>query len=167
MKVIDSMNVMPTIDLFDSNAVIVEQLARVMAKTCPNAFSLVITNPVNSLVPVIAEVLKSENVFNPQRLFGVTTLDVIRASSFSAEAFPSAVDTNIVVPVVGGHSNKTIVPLFSQSSPNLVGVDEAALASLSTRVQLAGDEVIRAKNGTGSATLCMAYAGYKSLTFCT
>lgn len=154
------------LDLFDSNAIIAEGLAKAIARTCRNAFILVITNPVNSIVPVIAEILKSEDAFNPQRLFGVTTLDVIRSSAFVAEAFPSLAGSDIVVPVIGGHSNKTIIPLFSQSSPHLVGADETTLASLSTRVQLAGDEVIKAKNGTGSATLCMAYAGYKSLFAC-
>jgi malate dehydrogenase len=46
---------------------------------------LIISNPVNSTVPIFAEVLKRHNVFNPKKVFGVTTLDVVRANTFVAE----------------------------------------------------------------------------------
>lgn len=41
---------------------------------------------VNSTVPITSEVLKSHGVYNPNKVFGVTTLDVVRANSFIAEA---------------------------------------------------------------------------------
>ncbi len=66
-------------DLFNINAGIVKGLIETAAEVAPNAFILVISNPVNSTVPISAEVLKAKGVFNPQRLFGVTTLDVVRA----------------------------------------------------------------------------------------
>ena len=53
---------------------------------CPKAFVCVITNPVNSTVPIVAEVLKAHGVYDPRRLFGITTLDVVRASSFLSDA---------------------------------------------------------------------------------
>merc|ERR1712000_360366 len=62
-------------DLFNINAGIVKGLIESAAKVAPKAFILVISNPVNSTVPISAEVLKAKNVFDPQRLFGVTTLD--------------------------------------------------------------------------------------------
>ena len=65
-----------------------------------------------------------------------------------------------MIPVVGGHSGKTIIPLISQANP-AVKVPEDKLQALTTRVQFGGDEVVKAKDGTGSATLSMAYAGYK------
>lgn len=43
-----------------------------------------ISNPVNSTVPIAAEVLKSKGVYDERRLFGVTTLDVVRARTFYA-----------------------------------------------------------------------------------
>merc|ERR1712169_163550 len=58
---------------------IVKGLIESAAKVAPKAFILVISNPVNSTVPISAEVLKAKNVFDPQRLFGVTTLDIVRA----------------------------------------------------------------------------------------
>jgi len=141
-------------DLFNTNASIVRDLAKAAAESAPDAKLLIISNPVNSTVPIVREIFKKAGVYNPKHLFGVTTLDVVRASRFvSALKGTDPVDENI--PVVGGHSGVTIVPLFSQTShPDLVG-DEALLK----RVQFGGDEVVQAKAGTGSATLSMAMAG--------
>ena len=45
-------------DLFNTNASIVKGLATACAKHCPNAMFLIISNPVNSTVPIFAETLK-------------------------------------------------------------------------------------------------------------
>ena len=146
-------------DLFNKNASIVQGLAEACAQYCPDAFLLIISNPVNSTVPIFAEVLKKHNVFNPKKLFGVTTLDVVRAKTFTAEiAGGKAAD--YTVPVVGGHSGVTIVPLLSQAKP-AADIQGEALDKLVNRIQFGGDEVVKAKDGAGSATLSMAYAGYK------
>ena len=42
-------------------------IAESIAEACPKAFILVISNPVNSTVPVFAEVLKKKGVFDPKR----------------------------------------------------------------------------------------------------
>lgn len=47
------------------------------------------------------------------RIFGVTTLDVVRANTFVAEAKGLDVST-VSVPVIGGHAGITILPLLSQ-----------------------------------------------------
>jgi malate dehydrogenase len=146
-------------DLFKINAGIVRDLATGIAKNSPKAFVLVISNPVNSTVPIVAEVFKKHGVFDPKRLFGVTTLDVVRASTFVGELTKSD-PTSVVVPVVGGHSGVTIVPLLSQSSHPLPSSFSATdLDALINRIQFGGDEVVKAKDGAGSATLSMAYAG--------
>ena len=46
----------------------------------------IISNPVNSTVPIAAEVFKAAGTYDPAKLFGVTTLDVVRANTFVAEA---------------------------------------------------------------------------------
>jgi len=143
-------------DLFNTNASIVRDLAKAAADACPDANILVISNPVNSTVPIVAEVFKSKGVYNPKRLFGVTTLDVVRASRFISQVKKTD-PTNEGVPVVGGHSGVTIVPLLSQSNhPN---IDGQARDELVNRIQFGGDEVVKAKDGAGSATLSMAFAG--------
>lgn len=45
-----------------------------------------ISNPVNSTVPIAAETLKKTGTYDPKKLLGVTTLDVVRAKTFYAEA---------------------------------------------------------------------------------
>lgn len=103
-------------DLFNTNASIVRDLAQGIAEFCPKAAVLIISNPVNSTVPIAAEVFKKAGTFDPKkcvnpfvacwqaamigradqlpacalhpsfaRLFGVTTLDVVRSSTFVAQ----------------------------------------------------------------------------------
>jgi malate dehydrogenase len=38
-----------------------------MTKNCPKACILVISNPVNSTVPIVAEVFKKAGVFDPKK----------------------------------------------------------------------------------------------------
>jgi malate dehydrogenase len=106
-------------DLFKINAGIVRDLVTGIAEYCPKAFILIISNPVNSTVPIAAEVLKSKDVFNPKKLFGVTTLDVVRSETFAAEIVGEKNPQTLKIPVVGGHSGETIVPLFSQAKPSV------------------------------------------------
>lgn len=89
------------------------------------------------------------------RLFGVTTLDVVRSSRFLGE-IKNKDPKDIEVTVVGGHSGVTIVPLLSQISlgKDVKGEEYKALVK---RIQFGGDEVVQAKAGTGSATLSMGY----------
>lgn len=144
-------------DLFATNASIVATLADAFARNCPDAMLCLITNPVNSTVPIASEILKKHGVYDPKRVFGVTTLDVVRANTFVAEL--SGLDpAHVNVPVVGGHAGKTIIPLLSQCSPK-VEFTEDTLATLTGRIQEAGTEVVKAKAGAGSATLSMAHAG--------
>lgn len=142
-------------DLFNTNAGIVASLATAFAQYCPNAHLLVISNPVNSTVPICAEILKKAGVYNPKRLFGVTTLDVVRASRFVSEV--KKTDPQGKVTVIGGHSGATIVPLLSQIQGCSFSDEERA--ALTQRIQFGGDEVVKAKDGKGSATLSMAMAG--------
>ncbi|CAA6661068.1 unnamed protein product [Spirodela intermedia] len=144
-------------DLFNINAGIVKSLCTAIAKFCPHAIVNMISNPVNSTVPIAAEVFKKAGTYDEKKLFGVTTLDVLRAKTFyagKAGSIPAA--TN--VPVVGGHAGITILPLFSQATPasNLSTED---ITALTKRTQDGGTEVVEAKAGKGSATLSMAYAG--------
>lgn len=147
-------------DLFNINAGIVKGLIEACAKYCPKASILVISNPVNSTVPIAAEVLKKAGVFNPKKLFGVTTLDVVRAETFVQDISGQRNTDKVDVPVIGGHSGATIVPLFSLAKPS-IKVPEDKLDALVNRVQFGGDEVVKAKDGAGSATLSMAYAGFR------
>ncbi|KAK5627730.1 hypothetical protein RRF57_003445 [Xylaria bambusicola] len=147
---------------FPINAGIVKGLIEIAAEVAPKAFILVISNPVNSTVPIAAETLKAKGVFNPKKLFGVTTLDIVRAETFVAELTGTKTGSDLTIPVVGGHSGDTILPLFSKASPK-VNIPDDKYDALVKRVQFGGDEVVKAKEqgGGGSATLSMAFAGYR------
>jgi len=142
-------------DLFNINAGIVKNLVEGIADNCPNACTCIITNPVNTTVAIAAEVLKAKGVYNKNKLFGVTTLDVIRAETFVGN-LKDLNPANLHVPVIGGHSGTTILPLLSQVEG--VQFTDEEVASLTTRVQNAGTEVVEAKAGGGSATLSMGHA---------
>ena len=144
-------------DLFNINATIVADLTTAVAKACPEALVCIISNPVNSTVPIASEILKKHKVYSPKRVLGVSTLDVVRANTFVAEAKGLDV-SKTSVPVIGGHSGNTIVPLLSQVSPT-VKFTQQELDQLTKRIQNAGTEVVEAKAGGGSATLSMAFAG--------
>lgn len=142
-------------DLFNINAGIVRNLVEKVAQVCPSACIGIITNPVNTTVAIAAEVLKKAGVYDKRKLFGVTTLDVLRSETFVAELKGLDID-NINVPVIGGHSGVTILPLLSQV--NYAQWNETEIAPLTKRIQNAGTEVVEAKAGGGSATLSMAQA---------
>lgn len=126
-------------DLFNINAGIVRTLSEAIAKCCPKAIVNIISNPVNSTVPIAAEVFKKAGTFDPKKLMGVTMLDVVRANTFVVmhslikqvlcyifrcdnlvndglkQAEVMSLDPREVdVPVVGGHAGVTILPLLSQ-----------------------------------------------------
>ncbi|WP_434670559.1 malate dehydrogenase [Klebsiella sp. B345] len=142
-------------DLFNVNAGIVKNLVQQIAKTCPQACIGIITNPVNTTVAIAAEVLKKAGVYDKNKLFGVTTLDIIRSNTFVAELKDKSA-SDIEVPVIGGHSGVTILPLLSQIAG--VSFSDQEVADLTKRIQNAGTEVVEAKAGGGSATLSMGQA---------
>nr|CAD7438616.1 unnamed protein product [Timema bartmani] len=149
-------------DLFSVNANIIRDVFCGIAKHCPKALVSIVTNPVNSLVPLAAEIMDIHGVFDPCKLFGVTTLDVVRANTFIAELKGlNPLDVNC--PCIGGHAGATIIPVISQCCPR-VEFTEPQLKELIKRVQEAGTEVVKAKEGKGSATLSTAFATAR-LTF--
>merc|ERR1711983_547361 len=109
-------------DLFNTNASIVATICQAAAKVCSKAMIAIISNPVNSTVPIACEIFKKAGTLDPKKDFGVT-----------------------------------ILPLINQCTP-AVEFDPATLKALTERIQDAGTEVVKAKDGAGSATLSMAYA---------
>merc|ERR1719197_240650 len=143
-------------DLFKVNADIAKGLVEACAKYCPNAILCMIVNPVNSVVPAMAELYKKKGL-DPMKIIGITTLDVVRANKFVGQI--SGKNPNFInVPVIGGHAGTTILPVFSQDKTAKT-IDTSKIPDLDKHVQDAGTDVVNAKGGKGSATLSMAYAG--------
>ena len=162
-------------DLLTANAPIVGELIEACARYCPAACICMISNPMNSLVPLAAAILKAHKVFDPRKLLGVMTLDTNRAEVFLAETCGYRDPTPVLIPIVGGHSAETMAPLFSQTVP-LMAISEEQIDELIMRwwhnivlqssqmlttyagVQHGGREVFFAKGKEGTATLSTAWA---------
>ena len=81
-----------------------------------------------------------------------------RRACFTA-AVANAYPDNTPITVDGGYSGATIVPLLSQSADGK-GIGSEAYKKVH-RIQVGGDEVGKAKDGAGSGTPSIAYAGAK------
>merc|ERR1711953_567449 len=143
-------------DLFKINADIAKGVVEACAKHCPNAIVALIVNPVNSVVPAMAELYKAKGL-DPKKIVGVTTIDCVRANKFVAEKLGVDPD-DVEIPVISGHAGVTIMPVFSQDKYAKT-IDPSEIPALDEHVQNAGTDVVNAKAGKGSATLSMAYAG--------
>jgi len=143
-------------DLFKINADIAKGIVEACAAHCPDAILAMVVNPVNSVVPAMAKLYEKKGL-NPKKIVGVTTLDCVRANKFVSE-MTGKHPSEIEIPVIGGHAGVTIMPVFSQD-PAGASIPKDKIPELDKRVQDAGTEVVNAKNGKGSATLSMAYAG--------
>lgn len=76
----------------------------------------VVMSPINSLIPLAMEMYKKAGVYEYNRLFGVISLDCVRANFFFAEMIGIEPEC-VTVPVIGGSCPETCVPIFSQAKP--------------------------------------------------
>lgn len=125
--------------MFEANSVILKEMAEVTADVCPNALVGIITNPVDAVVPLFCGVLKKKGKFDARKVFGISTVDIVRTNTFVAE-MKKLNPMDVKVPVIGGHSDNTIVPLLSQCSPKVDFTKDAQI-NLIQRIQQAGSEV--------------------------
>merc|ERR1719269_309945 len=101
-------------DLFGINAGIAKGIVEACATYCPDAILALIVNPVNSIVPAMAELYKKMGL-DPKKIVGVTTLDCVRSNKFVHEITGDPID-GINIPVVCGHAGATILAVFSQDA---------------------------------------------------
>lgn len=145
-----------------ANAPAVQKLCFAMANENPGAFLAIVTNPINSIVPFASALMYKYGCYNPFKIFGITQIDVTRTRMVTANALhlnPS----ELSLPVLGGHSEETIIPLFSNMQPATMAVEPCKADSLTRVVRKAGIEVVFQKQGSESATLAMAMSIYECL----
>merc|ERR1719431_1389522 len=111
----------------------------------------IISNPVNSTVPIAAEVYKKAGVYNPKKIFGVSTLDVVRSNEFIG-ALKGLDPASVNCPVVGGHAGATIMPLLSQCSP-AVSFDAPTLSMAYAAARFT-DSLIKGMSGQEGVVEC-------------
>ncbi|KAF2897349.1 hypothetical protein ILUMI_08825 [Ignelater luminosus] len=141
--------------MFEANANIIQEIAQGVGLHAPNAMIAIATNPVNSMVPIASETLRRTGTYNPKRVFGITALDVVRTNTFVADV-QGLEPENVMVPVIGGNADKTIIPVLSQARP-CADFTVKELECITHKVQNAHHDVIKAKTKR-SATLSAAFA---------
>jgi malate dehydrogenase len=136
-------------DLLMANYEIVKATVEQAAKYSPNAFLVVVTNPLDAM----CHVAKHVSGFPKNRVIGMAgILDSARFRAFVAQALNVAA-SDVVAFVLGGHGD-TMVPLTRYSSvagiPLTDLMDPATLEAIVTRTRNGGAEIVKYLK-TGSA----------------
>jgi len=136
-------------DLLDINLSIIENVAQNLKVQCPDAFVIVITNPLDAMVYRMQQVTG----FPAHRVCGMAgVLDSARLRYFLADAIGIA-SSNVQAMVLGGHGD-SMVPLISSANAGGVPVttllDGATIEAVVNRTRLAGGEIVKLL-GNGSA----------------
>ncbi len=141
-------------DLIDTNSKIMTTVGQKIAQHCPDAFVIVITNPLDIMVYV----LQQASGLPPHKVVGMAgVLDAARFRYFLAQEFNVSVK-DVQALVLGGHGD-SMVPLLSCSSvgginlPKLVDmgwVTPERLEEIVDRTRKGGAEVVNLLK-TGSA----------------
>ena len=136
-------------DLLKVNLEAISKVAEGIKRNAPNAFVIVVTNPLDSMVYAMYRVTG----FAKNRVVGMAgVLDTARFQYFVGEAAGvSPQDVNAMV--LGGHGDD-MVPLLRYSSVNGVPltklIDKAKLDAIVERTRKGGGEIVQLL-GTGSA----------------
>ncbi|XP_034825576.1 malate dehydrogenase-like [Maniola hyperantus] len=140
-----------------TNALPVQRLCKTISNTNPDAFLAFSTNPINSIVPFASALLFHYNAFCSHKIFGITHIDTARARTLLAKTL-NVNPRSINVPVIGGHSDETIIPLFSNITPSHYRVKPCQDDTLTRLLTKCGTEVLNHKLGNDSAVLAVAWS---------
>jgi malate dehydrogenase len=148
-------------DLLNTNAEVMKTVGQNIAKYCPNAFVIAVTNPLDAMVFV----LQKASELPTNKVVGMAgTLDSARFSYFLAEEFGVAVQ-DINAFVLGGHGD-SMVPLTRYSTvsgmpiPDLIKMNwttQEKIDAIAKRTQNGGGEIVSLLK-TGSAFYAPAAA---------
>lgn len=153
-------------DLIEINTKVIKSVGEGIKKHAPDAFVIVITNPLDAMVWV----MKETTGFNPAKVVGMAgVLDSARFRFFLAEEFGVSVE-DVTAFVLGGHGD-TMVPLTRYSTvagiplPDLIKMGwttQEKLDQIVQRTRDGGAEIVGLlKTGSAfyapaSAAICMA-----------
>ncbi|MCV3769615.1 MAG: malate dehydrogenase [Wolbachia pipientis] len=128
-------------DLLQINAEVMKESGQNIKKYSPNAFVIVVTNPLDIMVSVVHKFLD----FSTNMIVGMAgVLDSARFCYFLAEELNISIE-NISTFVLGGHGD-TMVPLINYTS--VAGIPLTQIISMNLITQKKVDEIIkRTRNG--------------------
>ncbi|MCE3255316.1 MAG: mdh [Rickettsiaceae bacterium] len=130
-------------DLMATNTKIISSVAEGIKQHAPNAFVIVITNPLDAMVYVMQKVTG----FAPNKVVGMAgVLDSARMSLFLAREFKVSVE-DVSSFVLGGHGD-TMVPLVRYSSVAGIPVPDLIEMGWSTKAKI--DEIVQRTRDGGA-----------------
>nr|XP_026491757.1 uncharacterized protein LOC113397563 [Vanessa tameamea] len=136
------------------NVEFIKSFATRVSKVSPIPFIGIATEPINILVPMATEVIRNHGDYDPKKIFGITSVDL-----FTAQAMYASINNinpeDCNVPVIGGHSNETVIPLLSQSKP-ACNLNQKSIEEFTAKFRSQEDLVTNYKKGW-SPTLSIAY----------
>ena len=128
-------------DLIQINAKIISTVAQGIKRHCPEAFVIVITNPLDAMVGLMQKV----SGLPPEKVVGMAgVLDSARFRYFLAEEFKVSVE-DVSAFVLGGHGD-TMVPLIRYSTVAGIPLPDLIKMKWTTRARI--DRIVeRTRNG--------------------
>jgi malate dehydrogenase len=130
-------------DLMATNVKIISSVAQGIKENAPNAFVIVITNPLDAMVYVMQKITG----FAPNKVIGMAgVLDSARMSLFLAREFNVSVE-DVRAFVLGGHGD-TMVPLINYSS--VAGVPVPDLIEMGWTTKEKVDEIVQRTRDGGA-----------------
>lgn len=125
------------------NADIISSIGKEIKTHCPDAFVIVITNPLDAMVWLLREV----SGLPPEKVVGMAgVLDSGRFRRFLADEFDVSIE-NVVTNVLGGHGD-TMVPLLRYSA--IAGIPLTDLIKMGWITEKRLDEIVdRTRKGGG------------------
>jgi malate dehydrogenase len=139
-------------DLIGINTKVVRSVGENLKKHCPNAFVIVITNPLDVMVWVMKEACG----FPAQRVVGMAgVLDSARFRYFLAEEFKVSVE-DVNAFVLGGHGD-TMVPLIRYSTVAGIPVPDLIKMGWSTQEQI--DKIVQRTRDGGAEIVGLLKTG--------
>jgi malate dehydrogenase len=136
-------------DLLSINLKIIRSVAENLRTRCPNAFVIVVSNPLDAMVYA----MKEGTGFPPERVVGMAgILDSARLQLFLAQAAGVAVK-DVRAMVLGGHGD-TMVPVPSYCTVNGIPVRQLVAADTMTAI------IERTRNGGAELVKLMGTSAY-------
>ncbi|MFO1038192.1 MAG: malate dehydrogenase [Geminicoccaceae bacterium] len=139
-------------DLIATNAGVIKAVGDAIKKYCPEAFVIVITNPLDAMVWAMQKVTG----LPPQRVVGMAgVLDSARFRYFLAEEFKVSVE-DVSAFVLGGHGD-TMVPLVRYSA--VAGIPLPDLVKMGWTTQERLDSIVQRTRDGGAEIVALLKTG--------
>lgn len=139
-------------DLVATNTKVISAVAEGIKKHAPEAFVIVITNPLDAMVWV----MKEKTGFKPEKVVGMAgVLDSARFRTFLAEEFKVSVE-DVTAFVLGGHGD-TMVPLVRYST--VAGIPLPDLVAMGWTTQTKLDAIVKRTRDGGAEIVGLLKTG--------